>query len=953
MKLLRIQILILMLCVGVRNGTGQEIKYEQFTTEDGLPSMKVYNVCEDGNGVLWMGTENGLTSYDGEEFIRYSHPDLFNNDIIKIEVDREGRVYFLNLNNQLGYIHNNEIQLIEVPEEIETISNLSAYNDKIYITSDLYSKKKIYALEEPLGGSFEFEPTEIYYAIPCLKEDRFVEQVDSTMVYYKVEEDIFNGISGKGILVSEKGDMLASEGKVWIQSFYVYPIDFTVFNYLNEGSYRRIVPLKDDFFIVKSQGAAYYNSSTKSFFPFFNDTRINTIFIDSEDNAWVSTAYKGLFKISNLIQKLKRIDVAIDIGVNDIFQFENGKIALGTTLSKLITDPLDKAKVIRLSDIGRPVGFVSFEGKTVAFDEGGIVQLDENGLIKKRIKVLFSGPKSIQATKGFAMVLFGSGIKKVSLEEFFDTHFKSDRRVYPNYRINDTCEPNGSGKFYMGSTTGLVYYANDEINNVDNKELQSVSISSLTEGPDTSLWIGTMTNGIYQFRNDSILNHYTTKNGLVSNAINNLEISSNELLISTNQGLNIINLDTNKIKTVSTYNFLSSNEVLVCKVIEDDYWIGTIDGLDIISREEVYSSEVRGPKLSLKSLYASGLEVNYTESMTFDHTVNNIQLNFRNISHKSGNDKFIRYRIPTIDTSWAVTKDLNVRLPSLKPGKYQVEALGVNAIGVTGNQLNLSFQINPPWWKTLWAQMLGFLILVIISFLILKVRIRQEKQKLDYLTQINDIKDQALQLQMNPHFIFNSLNAIQGFIGTDDEEMAMNYLARFARLIRLIFEHSKGNTITLEEELEFINLYLDLEKLRFKNRIEVELRIDVEIEQSKDLIRVPPLLIQPIIENSFKHGLFHKKGVGNLKIDFSVEDDLLKIVVEDDGVGRKMSQKINAKNSEKHVSSGINTTMERLNLLNFNTEDKRNDFSIEDLYHENGEAAGTRINLNLVIDTKR
>ena len=177
----------------------------------------------------------------------------------------------------------------------------------------------------------------------------------------------------------------------------------------------------------------------------------------------------------------------------------------------------------------------------------------------------------------------------------------------------------------------------------------------------------------------------------------------------------------------------------------------------------------------------------------------------------------------------------------------------------------------------------------------------------------------------------------------------MNYLARFARLIRLIFEHSKGNTITLEQELEFINLYLNLEKLRFKDKVDVNISVDPEVEGIKDIIKIPPLLIQPIIENSFKHGLFHKKSNGNLGIEYSLKEDLLNVVIQDDGIGRVASKKISRKNTEKQISSGIKTTLERIDLLNFGKDKKLNRVEIEDLYDKDGSAAGTKTTLILSI----
>lgn len=150
--------------------------------------------------------------------------------------------------------------------------------------------------------------------------------------------------------------------------------------------------------------------------------------------------------------------------------------------------------------------------------------------------------------------------------------------------------------------------------------------------------------------------------------------------------------------------------------------------------------------------------------------------------------------------------------------------------------------------------------------------------------------------------------------------------------------------------LEFMNLYLDLEKLRFKDKVNIHVVIDPEVDSLKDVIHVPPLLIQPVVENSFKHGLFHKKSFGNLLIQYTLINDILQVIIQDDGIGREMSNKISRKNTEKQTSSGIKTTIERIELLNFGKSKKLNSVEIEDLYDVNGNAAGTKTILNLAIE---
>ena len=221
----------------------------------------------------------------------------------------------------------------------------------------------------------------------------------------------------------------------------------------------------------------------------------------------------------------------------------------------------------------------------------------------------------------------------------------------------------------------------------------------------------------------------------------------------------------------------------------------------------------------------------------------------------------------------------------------------------------------------------------------------------DFKLQLNELRAQALQTQMNPHFIFNSLNAIQHFLTTQDKENAMLYLARFAKLIRFIFEHSKQKTISLRKELEFLKLYLSLEKLRFEGKVETTTHIEANILGKEDEIHLPPLLIQPLVENAFKHGLFHKNGEGNLYVSFSYTDPILECIIVDDGVGRKKAAKMNQWKKRHHKSSGIKSTKERIELLNktvaTDITPKENQFKIIDLSDEFGNALGTKVMIKL------
>jgi PAS domain S-box-containing protein len=203
---------------------------------------------------------------------------------------------------------------------------------------------------------------------------------------------------------------------------------------------------------------------------------------------------------------------------------------------------------------------------------------------------------------------------------------------------------------------------------------------------------------------------------------------------------------------------------------------------------------------------------------------------------------------------------------------------------------------------------------------------------------VGELKLMALRSVMNPHFIFNVLNSIQYFIAKNDRINAINYLSTFSKLIRSILTHSTGDKIRLQEEIEMIKNYVDLEQTRFENKFTFELNIDNDVEV--DNIEIPSLLIQPYIENAILHGLYNKTGPGKLSINVKEDNECLLFEIIDDGIGREAAQKLKDKNMTAHKSMGIKITEERLKLIN---EHHNVSFAIEDRKDANGDPTGTTI----------
>lgn len=251
-----------------------------------------------------------------------------------------------------------------------------------------------------------------------------------------------------------------------------------------------------------------------------------------------------------------------------------------------------------------------------------------------------------------------------------------------------------------------------------------------------------------------------------------------------------------------------------------------------------------------------------------------------------------------------------------------------------------------------WALIIGLLIIAMSSIIIyrsLALKRKNEKLKSENEQSIlkqnaSELEMRALKAQMNPHFIFNCLSSINRYILKNETEAASDYLTRFSRLIRMVLNNSNKTFIALEDELDMLKLYLDMERLRFKNAFDYSISFKNSIDVGN--IFIPPLLLQPFAENAIWHGLMHKEGQGHLEIALSIENKILTCAITDNGIGRSNATILKNKSGEKQKSFGLNITAERLALLNKDISEQTS-FIIEDIIDNAGKPAGTRVILKM------
>ena len=206
------------------------------------------------------------------------------------------------------------------------------------------------------------------------------------------------------------------------------------------------------------------------------------------------------------------------------------------------------------------------------------------------------------------------------------------------------------------------------------------------------------------------------------------------------------------------------------------------------------------------------------------------------------------------------------------------------------------------------------------------------------------LEPQGLRSQMNPHFVHNSLNAIQYFIQRNEVELSEDYLVKFSKLVRLFFEYSRKQTLTIEEEVTLLENYLQIEKLRFEEKLSYSINIDKKID--KEELQIPSMLLQPILENAVNHGLFHKKENGLVTVDFKYIDyNTYKVTIKDNGIGIKKAKEFYKNSVKNYQSSSTIVLQERLSLLQ-KSKHWEIEYSIEDLSKTNKGEQGTEVNIS-------
>jgi ligand-binding sensor domain-containing protein len=487
----------------------------------------------------------------------------------------------------------------------------------------------------------------------------------------------------------------------------------------------------------------------------------------------------------------------------------------------------------------------------------------------------------------------------------------------------------------------------------DNYNIEDICI-----GDDGDMWLALLGGGVCQLNPETgRKNFYTTSNGLTNNTTYGLlKDKTGNIWVSTNTGISRINPKTGLIRGFGLNEGLNINEFnsgASYKDNDNQFFMGGMGGLvsffpDSINNELIETADQR---IIINEIKVSGELRQFKRSVAMPDTLfldkgeNNIQVNFSSTDFLNSDRTLYRYKLSDINKDWIETdsKNRSINYTNLKPGWYNLQLQATDRGGFWKPSKEIRIRIKPFYYETLLFRIaLPSILLLLIASMIL-IYIKQIKQKADQKQ--NALRLQSLQGQMNPHFIFNSLNSINYFISENDPLSANRYIADFSKLIRSILYNFNSDFISLEREIESMEEYLKIEHLRFSDKFNYKVRLSPVVAAGQ--YKVSPGLVQPFVENAIWHGVRGlERRKGNVEVTYSIESDKLTCIVEDDGIGRKRAEALKKKIDRK-VSKGISIVTERLNIIN-KLQKSNFQILISDLY-PGKEEPGTRVVINIPV----
>ncbi len=1036
---------------GFSNFQFPQYSFKYFDNKNGLKGTEIYNISQDNNGLLWLGTNNGLVQFDGFNFFDFENhkqenknPPIGNyRNILKhssgniwIATDYSG-VSEYNFTTKTFKHYNPKNKSKNNVADIATYLIREDENKNIWF-AHYFNGISFFNYQTKTFEYLKYEPNNInsllsneIFSICCdLNGGIWIGYKNAGLSYYHFKTKTFKhyttenktGLSSNNIfsisidhnktlwIGSNKGIVYKTNLSNSFESFKINELKNKVF-------YNSFFNFKNNLlYIVSSDGLHVIEPNSMSLKiyklypdepPLSNKNRCTNLFFDQNNHLWIQFN-QGFCLATENIKKLKPYNDLMKIGEKNrlcFFEVIKDEIVYSIKQNQLIIKSIYSNTINKVIPLEMPKNMS--EGSTIIYFPN---QYSNYLLIKIQNKILYTFNIKTHAIERIQNLKNG---ETISENKIYDALIDSKGNIWAidkNYGIirysqnekkwliiNPNNEKTNTDFFYyptkfredkfgniwvINPFYGILKYEKGITNNfkIVNFKSQLSKINnlfsiyySITEDNKGNLYFAGNGKQLDYYHAENNRFYSIKREGCFSDITTSLHIDKVGNLWCFNQQsiykIFSIKFEFNKIlQNKFEYRSYDWKNGFDGNYFGNNYVFETVDGsLYFDSKESLqhmqpskWDKEFHSTKTLIHKfiVYGKKLENYNTKPIVLPYNQNNIEFQFTSNSIVNAQNNIFKYKLLPYDIEWRYTTMFSPKAVynNLNAGKYTfiVNSAGSDAVWHSKNA-QINFKIQAHFSSSVWFKVLIAIIFLIVFFLIYLLRInrikKQEKLKTEYNKKIAELESKALRSQMNPHFVFNSLNSIQNYIMKNDVESSSKYLNRFAKLTRLIFNHSQQQFISLEQELIALKTYVELEQFRFKNKFDFLINIDSKINQK--FIEIPPLIIQPFIENSIWHGIMHNEDIDNFKgqitLDISQINNFLLISIKDNGIGRKKSSELNKTSTSDHHSSGMKLTKDRLDILNFNNKLEITT-QIIDLYNDNKQSEGTQIIIKIPIN---
>lgn len=972
---------------------GQDLHFEHLDERNGLPQLGISAFFQGPRGFLWVGTQNGVFRFDGQTFESFSEANgksEINLPVIDIH-GKYGTIAILTPNHivLIGNLEQKVTKLSLPPGKLVKPKYILILTDEILIGSenglwkvDIESgvvhetdiKEPVTGLEILGPGRILISTSDgfqVYY--PFIKKhfrvnyhpDSYIRilcpETDGKISWLEGDSYFHRGKIENGMLKEEISVHLSqSSGSTCLthyQGWYYLGLNHGILAFNTKGEERLIRRNEEDLFSL-------------------SQNQVTCMLRDRHNNLWVGTALGGINLHHPERFMFQCISPQFSLRYSkckEVLSFTEGPgglVLLQNTLGGLgIFDPVAKSflKWVATGINGNCI--LPLPEEPDRFLIGSPEGLFEYRLMQDKIEqVTLSGSKetynhdikSILQESGNLYWMGGSeGLKLFDLAQrkvlkgydignsrLGSDNIRSLTRLDATHLLIST----GAGlyRFYIpGETFDLIPF--------DDNPKQPF-VSSVKIDAAGNWWVGTSGQGLFQMRNNKVINHWTETNGLPNNQIYAIvtEPGKQVCWLSTNGGIARVDGQHKVIDRFGLHEGLQGIEFTESSSLftKDGYlYFGGINGFNFFHPDKIVKDTLDVP-VRIKGVSLFNKKEDYTDYYRIPSEKNFVTIEFAALDYCLKKKQVYYYRLEGLQPEWTEIGDRRfASFGQLKPGDYVFHVRAQNDAGAMGrSEGRVYFSIIPPFYQTWWFRFGIILILasVLAYFIYYRTRtaIAFEQEKGRQSKMIAELELKALRAQMDPHFIFNSLNSIQDFVLNNQGDQAARYLSKFARLIRMILDISEQTFISIQLEADFLKLYIELEALRLGHDFTYAIHLDPNLDFS---CQIPALLIQPHVENAIWHGLQHKSTDRKLSITFhQVSEDMMEVTVEDNGVGRKAAQEMKNQRSEHYRSRASKNAEERVHALTtlFGSKPK---IQVVDLFTQNRLACGTKVTIQIPV----